>query len=364
MNAVRLLPRWFGALILDEASGRHGLQLATAVVIAYLVSVLLGLPEGFWAVMSALIVLRPNTGATLGAGWDRVKGTVVGTLFGLGGVWLRHLGLGTTDATLAVVAVLAFGSAVVPGLRSAPIAALIVLSGGGIAGHSAWGVAGLRVAEITIGVVTGLSVSLLSRRALAAARFDRDCAALLRRLALRLKPAPADSPAEDGETAATALRAALRGLAVLAADADRETVLLERRRGGAATAQHHRGRHARIARLMMRIAQDAGLLARLLDSMPQRQHEPLWDEARDAALHALQGLADGLDAAAEGAGSTSKEALGVLAAAGRRLRACICDTSEPAQPAFLLAGPLALLQDDLRLLARATAAARGAPSGG
>lgn len=225
MNAVRLLPRWFGALTLDEASGRHGLQLATAVVIAYLVSVLLGLPEGFWAVMSALIVLRPNTGATLGAGWDRVKGTVVGTLFGLGGVWLRHLGLGTTDATLAVVAVLAFGSAVVPGLRSAPIAALIVLSGGGIAGHSAWGVAGLRVAEITIGVVTGLSVSLLSRRALAAARFDRDCAALLRRLALRLKPAPADSPAEDGETAATALRAALRGLAVLAADADRKSVV-------------------------------------------------------------------------------------------------------------------------------------------
>jgi uncharacterized membrane protein YccC len=33
--------------------------------------------------------MRPTTGSTLGAGWDRVWGTLAGTVFGLGGVCLQ-----------------------------------------------------------------------------------------------------------------------------------------------------------------------------------------------------------------------------------------------------------------------------------
>src|ERR1700709_1050978 len=120
-----------------SGQGRHGLQLAAAVVISYLASAAFGLPEGFWAVMSTLIVVRPDTGATIGAGWDRVRGTGLGPRCGWLGVWMRHLGIGVPEATLTIVALLAFASAGVPILRSAPITALIILSSGGIAGHSA-----------------------------------------------------------------------------------------------------------------------------------------------------------------------------------------------------------------------------------
>jgi uncharacterized membrane protein YccC len=63
VSAGKLLRR-FAA---DRARIHHGLQLAAAIVLAYGVSTLLGLPESFWAVIRALIVLRPSAGATLDA---------------------------------------------------------------------------------------------------------------------------------------------------------------------------------------------------------------------------------------------------------------------------------------------------------
>ncbi len=135
---------------LQDADHRHGIQMA-------------------------LIVMRTNTGATLGAGWDHVRGTAVGTLGELFGVWLRHRGLSLPGATLLVVALLAFGSGLVQTLRSAPITALIVVSSGDVAGHSAFAVAGLRTVEIAIGIAAGLAVTALAPSARAAPRFDRAC---------------------------------------------------------------------------------------------------------------------------------------------------------------------------------------------
>jgi len=78
---------------------RHGWQLLAAVAISYLVSNGLGLPESLWAVMSALIVVRPTTGSSLGVGWDRVRGAGLGAVFALAGVWLHHIGVATPVAT-------------------------------------------------------------------------------------------------------------------------------------------------------------------------------------------------------------------------------------------------------------------------
>ena len=50
------------AALAHEGRGRHGVQLALAVLAAYAISASFGLPESLWAVMSALIVVRPNTG--------------------------------------------------------------------------------------------------------------------------------------------------------------------------------------------------------------------------------------------------------------------------------------------------------------
>ncbi|HSY28664.1 MAG TPA: FUSC family protein, partial [Burkholderiaceae bacterium] len=89
---------------LTEDELRYGLQLSASVVLAYLIPWALNLPEGFWAVMSALIVMRARTGSTLGEGWGRFKGALTGTLGGLFGVWLHTQGMVTSVAALGVIA--------------------------------------------------------------------------------------------------------------------------------------------------------------------------------------------------------------------------------------------------------------------
>ncbi len=277
-----------------EANWRHGIQLAAAVVVSYLLSSALGLPEGLWAVMSSLIVMRPTTGSTLGAGWERLRGTLAGTLFGLGGIWLHHLGVAMPLATLGIVALLALSSAWFPAMRSAPITALIVLSSAGIAGQPAFRVAGLRVAEITIGVLTGLAISLIGLRSRARTRFDTATAAALRHIAADVRCSLAKAPPapEQKEEMSTALRLELRELAVLAVSADREARLWRSRQqsrwGGGDEC-------TRTARLMVRISHDVAVFPRLAESGPLAREDAAWSALAAAAGEALDDAANCLE---------------------------------------------------------------------
>jgi uncharacterized membrane protein YccC len=339
------------ATLFHGTDARHGAQLAAAVVIAYLGSAAVGLPEGFWAVMSALIVTRPDTGATLAAGWDRVRGTLLGTLCGLGGVWLRHTGLGLPAATLVIVAVLAFASAGVPILRSAPITALIVLSSGGIAGHTPMQVATLRVAEIAIGVSVGLAISVALPASRAANKFGPECAKVLRQVAAqvgRVVAGPVRS-ADERDTASATMRAALRQLVLLGDSAGRESRfswrrLLRRRAPEGAEGPSHR----RIAQLVMRTSQDAALLGRIFESQAATEiDDPFWTQLREAACAALDSVASAF--ARQGRPDLS---------ALRQLDAQLAQRRQagPDDAALLLAGPMRWLLEDLRALGRIAAA--------
>jgi uncharacterized membrane protein YgaE (UPF0421/DUF939 family) len=308
---------------------RPGLQLAGAVALAWGVSVALHLPESFWSVMSVLIVMRPSAGSTLGAGWDRVRGTAAGALCGLAGVYLQHHGVNALAATLAIVMLLAFGGAAVPGLRSAPVAALIILSAGGIPGHSALQVAMLRMAQIGIGVGVALAVSTFMSEYHAGARFDEGCAALLRGIAKRM--GAAQRPAEaEAERTNSATRTSLGRLALLAGSADLEARWWRRGAAGEGSRTYRNK-----ARLAARIFQDAVVLDRVLRQ--QKDVDPFSHEAAQAAGAAVAGMADAL----AGKGSPGLAELARLAQAGAA-------TSSRA----LLAAPLCLLLDDLRRLQR------------
>jgi uncharacterized membrane protein YccC len=273
----------------DAADWTHAAQLGAAVGLAWGVSALLRLPEGFWAVMSALIVLRPTAGATLGAGWDRIRGTLAGTLLGLAGVALRHVhGFDGIATTLLLVGLLAGASALLPWLRSAPITALIVLGSGSLAQHSALQVAALRAVEIGIGVGIGLLVSFASLWQATARRFDAACAQVLRQIAEQVRRDFAAPPleSEERERRMDALRTELRALAVLAVGAQREARIASwlRRR----PAQRDPVRMARIAARTLR---DAGAFAR--HAALRRADEPHADSTALAA-----GVAGALEAAA------------------------------------------------------------------
>ncbi|WP_230682902.1 FUSC family protein [Variovorax paradoxus] len=333
----------------QQGRWRAGAQLAATVALAWLVAVAMRLPESFWAVMSVLIVMRPSAGATLDAGWERVRGTAAGALCGLAGVYLQHLGAPVLATTLATVMLLAFTGAALPGLRSAPVAALIILSASAIPGHSPLQVALLRMVQIGVGVGVALAVSVVASEYRAGPRFDAGRAALLRGMAKRLAALGSGSaaglPAEsesEAERVNAATRAALARLAVLAGSADLEARW--RRRGAAVpAAQSCRSK----ARLAARVFQDATMLERMLRRAPAA--DPAWHETARAAAAALAAMADALDG--KGAPDLAK-----LAQIARR-------HEEPgASSAFLLAAPVCLLLEDLQRMQRCVAAAASVAS--
>ena len=106
---------------LTPAALHHGAQVTAAVAMGYLLAMALGLPERFWVVITILIVIRADSGSTMDAGWERVRGTVLGALSGLFGVYLQHLGANATAISLSIISLLAFASAALPLLRSAAV---------------------------------------------------------------------------------------------------------------------------------------------------------------------------------------------------------------------------------------------------
>lgn len=326
---------------------RHGAQLAAVVVVSYLVSVAVGLPDGAWAVMSALIVMRPSAGLTLGAGWDRIRATVLGALAGLFGVWLEYRGVAAPLAMLSIVAMLAYASAAGAAWRSAPIAAVIVLSSGAHAGHSALQVAALRVVQIGIGVGVALAISLLSSRLRSGPRFKQGCAMLLRGLALHVgRPttaggAQAEKEAEK-EAASARLRTALDRLALLAESVDRESRLFGRvGRKTTIDSQHYR----HMAQLVGRVLQDVAVLGRILQIVRQNPAGSSGDELVRATQAALAGSAD----AVAGVGPPEPASLGPLRESAARL---VCAAATSPGLDILLSGPLRLLAADLECLCR------------
>jgi uncharacterized membrane protein YccC len=324
----------------------QGAQLAAAVLLGYGVAVVLSLPERFWVVITVLIVMRADADSALDVGWDRVRGTVVGALAGLAGVYLVHQGANTVVVSLAVVSALAFGSAALPLLRSSAVAALIILGAGDIAGHSPIQVALLRVLQIGIGVGVSVALVLATARYSTRARLLGGSAALLRRLGLQLqmrgvRKAPTE---EQAQASSIAVRNALQGLALLAGSADRKFPWSR-----APQKPVHELHHRRIAALTGRIVQDAVVLNRVLDLVQGSDAAPLARAAVDAASAGLTSVAGAISA-------KGRPSLGAL-----RQLAQDCEAGEWGEGAFnaLLAAPLRLLLDDLQQLCGSVAGEMG-----
>ena len=91
-----------------------------------------GLPQGFWAVITAPIVTRGNVGGSLKAAFDRFAGSVCGAVYGgaVASAIPPHGGaLARAAALVVAVAPLSVLAASSAGFRVAPITAIIVLLG-------------------------------------------------------------------------------------------------------------------------------------------------------------------------------------------------------------------------------------------
>jgi len=137
----------------------QAIRLLSACALACAVSTLFGLPEGYWSLITAVVVMQPDLSHTLRAGRDRVLATLLGAAFGVGLIALRETGLPTLPLFAAGLVPLACVTAVWPAMRLACTTLVIVLlipaEGDPFARPL------FRVLDILIGAVACITVSML-----------------------------------------------------------------------------------------------------------------------------------------------------------------------------------------------------------
>jgi uncharacterized membrane protein YccC len=139
------------------------LRVTIAGICAYAVTKIFDLPQGYWAVITAVVVTQASVGGSLKAAVERFSGTLAGAIYGgLIAALVPH----TTPLSLGMAIVLALFplallAAVKPAFRVAPITSLIMLlpPTGQAIGPLASALD--RVLEITLGNIVGVVVSLL-----------------------------------------------------------------------------------------------------------------------------------------------------------------------------------------------------------
>jgi len=107
---------------------RQTFRVAIATGAAYAAYKALGLPQGYWAVFTVMIVMQGSIGGTLGAATERMMGTLAGALVGgLAAAFHSHTSLGVGVALVLVTCATVWAAAIRPQLRVAPVTAAIML---------------------------------------------------------------------------------------------------------------------------------------------------------------------------------------------------------------------------------------------
>jgi gas vesicle protein len=184
IQAMAAKPRRGLPALRRPAEIRHAARVAAAVGASFAIGAIFHLPQGYWIVFTAIIVVQTSVGGTITASIERLLGTVVGGLIGVAAAYLRAKTTIEEGLVIsAAAAIAAFAAAVRPSLRVAPITAAIVLLGGASAHLGPITAAAWRVAEIGIGGVVGVLATLLIFPARARRVVRQRAAGTLRQLA-------------------------------------------------------------------------------------------------------------------------------------------------------------------------------------
>jgi uncharacterized membrane protein YccC len=197
-----------------------------AATLAYTLAEALGLLQGYWAVLTTIIVIQASIGGSLKAAIDRLVGSLCGALVGAVIALLlpSHTPLALGIALVIAIAPLALLTAFYPTYRIAPVTAIIVLMSTGATSLGPLGYAFDRIAEITLGSIIGVAVSALIAPARAGTQL-RDAAAEAARLLADIMTALARAGAAetvDLGPLPSRIEAALTRLGACTDDAARE----------------------------------------------------------------------------------------------------------------------------------------------
>ncbi len=165
---------------------RQAIQTAFAATIAYLVADYFALPQGYWAVMTAILVVQASIGASLGLALDRLLATLLGAAAGAALVALFGTAHLVAAASLFVaVLLLAFLASRRASLRLAPVTAAIVILSDPSHGEPLMAAA-YRVVDIGLGSLVALATALLLFPSRAGTALSRHIAGMLPLIARHL----------------------------------------------------------------------------------------------------------------------------------------------------------------------------------
>ena len=168
-----------------RAEVRHGLRIAAAGLFAFALASALSLPQSYWAVFTAVLVVQGSVGGSWKASVDRLLGTLLGAVYGAavatlvphGNPLMLGVALALSLTPLAMLA--AFNS----GYRVAPMTAVILLLGSSSSTEGPFDAAFLRTIEVSLGGFVGMAVSLFVLPARAHALMGDAANRVLQRLA-------------------------------------------------------------------------------------------------------------------------------------------------------------------------------------
>lgn len=282
---------WHG-LLRHRPLAVHALRMTASSLTAFALASAFGLPQGFWAVVTALIVTQSSVGGSLKAAFDRFAGSVCGAVYGGAVAWaIPHGGdLGRAVALVVAVAPLSVLAASSAGFRVAPITAIIVLLGGAGASLGPLGFAIDRILEVGLGCAVGLLASVLVAPARASRSVLDAAAGVAGLLAGQLEALdrPDGQAPPDLAATASAVRKGLGKLESLVGEAARE------RRSRLARGPDP----APLLRTLLRLRHDVVMLRRAAgapwhEAVRDRLARP-WSDAARAGAGRLRDLGDAL----------------------------------------------------------------------
>jgi len=266
------------------------LRMTASSLVAYVLALAFALPQGYWAVLTALIVTQASVGGSLKAALDRFIGSLCGAIYGAAvALAIPHGGpLSLGLALVVAIAPLAVLAAFMASFRVAPVTAIILLLSTTAVGPL--GYAMERIIEIGLGCGVGLIVSALvvpahahSLVLEAAGQVARLLAQLLSKLA-----AAAHTPAPDLGELHGQVRKALTRLETTADEAARE------RRSRLSDEPDPEPLYRTLRRIGHDIAALNRVLAEPLPEVVQTHLAEPWSRVANVAADMLCDLADAL----------------------------------------------------------------------
>lgn len=145
----------------DRATLWQTVRLFGACALAYVFGATFGLKEGYWAIITAVVVTQPMLSDTLSAGRDRIIGTLIGAAVGFLVLELAAHGVPLMPMFWVALAAMALLIALRPYLRlcAVTLAVVVLVPGAGAPFVRPFD----RVVEILLGTIAAIIVAGLIR---------------------------------------------------------------------------------------------------------------------------------------------------------------------------------------------------------